>query len=201
MKKLLCALAVLIAVPAAAQERQEEDVRVIVRGGHGGHGGPVMPLPPLPPEPPELGSPSYGIPAHVAEKLGIPQNIVQKVQDLSFDANDKLIGLEADLKRAQLQLDRELRQPSPNEGTVMQLVEKVGGAETAVRKNRVGLMVAIKKAVGPEYWPKLEAELGPLDGMGGRRVRVVRRIELPRGGDAPAPVAPPPPPPAPERKR
>jgi hypothetical protein len=199
MKKLLCALAVLIAVPVAAQEREEEDVRVIVRGGHGGHGGheALPPLPPPPPEPP-MGAPTYGIPPHVAEKLGLPQNIVQKVQDLSFDANDKLIGLEADLKRAQLQLDRELRQPNPNESTVMQLVEKVGGAETAVRKNRVGLMVAIKKAVGPEYWPKLEAELGPLGGMGGpRRFRIERRIEGPgpRGPDAP------PPPPAPERKR
>jgi hypothetical protein len=199
MKKLLCALAVLMAVPAAAQERQEEDVRVIVRG-HGGHGGPeaLPPLPPLPPEPP-MGGPSYGIPPHVAEKLGIPQTTVQKVQDLSFDANDKLIGLEADLKRAQLQLDRELRQPNPNESTVMQLVEKVGAAETAVRKNRVGLMVAIKKAVGPELWPKLEAELGPMGGMGPRRVRIERRLELPEGHNAP-PAAPPPPPP-PERKR
>ena len=192
MKKLLCALAVLIALPVAAQEHEEEDVRVIVRGGHGGHG---PPLPPPPPPEPPMAAPAYGIPPHVVEKLGLPQELVQKVQDLSFDANDKLINLEADLKRAQLQLERELRQPNPNESTVMQLVEKVGGAETAVRKNRVGLMVAIKKAVGPEHWQKLEAELGPLGGMGPRRVRIERRIELPRGPDAP------PPPATPERKR
>jgi hypothetical protein len=116
----------------------------------------------------------------VAAKIGLPQNLVQKVQDLTFEANDSLIGLEAELKRAQLNLERELRQASPNEGTVKELVEKVGRAETAVRQNRVGLMVAIKKALGPDYWQKLEAEL-PM-GMGGafpRHFRIERRLMAP----------------------
>src|SRR5690349_12580622 len=113
MKKLMCALVILTAVPALAQERQEEDVRVFV---HGGHGPGTPPLPPLPPEPP-MAPPSFGIPPEVAAKIGLPQNLVQKVQDLSFEANEALIGLEADLKRAQLVLEKELRQPAPNEAT------------------------------------------------------------------------------------
>lgn len=187
MKKLLCALVVLTAVPAVAQE-EKEDVRIRVYGPPGR--APLPPLPPLPPEAP-MGPPSFGIPPDVAAKIGLPQNLVQKVQDLSFEANEALIGLEADLKRAQLALEKELRQPSPNEGSVKDLVEKVGRAETAVRQNRVGLMVAIKKALGPDYWQKLEAEMGSLS-MGGipRRVRIERRIEDPRG--APGTPAPPP---------
>jgi hypothetical protein len=176
MKKLFCALMVLTAVPALAQE-QEEEVRVLVRGRD-----PMPPLPPLPPSPPHvsLAPPSYGIPPHLVEKLGLPENLVRKVQDMTFEANEALIGLEADLKRAQLALERELRQPSPNEASVMQLAEKVGQAETAVRKNRLGLMVSIKKLLGPETWRKLEAELGPIGGMGfPHRVRIQRRIELP----------------------
>ncbi len=181
MKKLLCALVVLTAVPAFAQDKQE-DVRIRMHGP----GAPMPPMPPLPPEPP-MAPPSFGIPADVAAKIGLPQNLVQKVQDLSFEANDALIGLEADLKRAQLVLEKELRQPAPNEGTVKDLVEKVGRAETAVRQNRVGLMLAIKKTLGPDYWQKLEAEMGPL-GMGGmqRRILIRRRLDGPRG----APAAP-----------
>jgi heavy-metal resistance protein len=173
MKKLMCALVVLAAVPALAQDKQEEDV-VILRGSS-----PMPPLPPLPPEPP-LAPPSFGIPPQVAAKIGLPQNLVQKVQDLTFEANEALIGLEADLKRAQLALEKELRQPSPNEGTVKDLVEKTGRAETAVRQNRVGLMVAIKKALGPDYWAKLEAELGPMPmGAGPQRIRIERRLVAP----------------------
>lgn len=192
MKKLLCALVVLTAVPALAQEKAEDEGARVFRFGPGSPPmAPRAPLPPIPPMPPDamLAPPSYGIPADVAAKIGLPQNLVQKVQDLSFEANDALIGLEADLKRAQLALEKELRQTSPNEGTVKELVEKVGRAETAVRQNRVGVMVAIKKALGPDYWQKLEAEM-PM-GMGGfpRRLHLVRRAEDARG----APPAPPPP--------
>jgi hypothetical protein len=190
MKKLLCALVVLTAVPAFAQDR-EEDVRIRMHGPGSAPMPPRPPLPPLPPEPP-MAPPSFGIPADVAAKIGLPQNLVQKVQDLSFDANEALIGLEADLKRAQLVLEKELRQPAPNEGTVKDLVEKVGRAETAVRQNRVGLMLAIKKTLGPDYWQKLEAEMGPM-GMGGMHRRFhLRRLEDLRGAPG-APGAPPPP--------
>ncbi|HLM42329.1 MAG TPA: periplasmic heavy metal sensor [Myxococcaceae bacterium] len=182
MKKLLCALVVLSAVPAFAQDKQEDVI--ILRGGPG-HA-PMPPLPPMPPEPP-MASPSFGIPPQVAAKIGLPQNLIQKVQDLTFSANEALIGLEADLKRAQLVLEKELRQPSPNEGTVKDQVEKVGRAETAVRQNRVGLMLAIKKALGPEYWTKLEAEMGPMHmGVGGpRHIRIERRMMAPPGHPAP----------------
>jgi hypothetical protein len=191
MKKLLCALVVLTAVPSLAQDK-EEDVRVRMHGPGAAPMPPRPPMPPMPPMPPEppMGPPSFGIPPEVAAKIGLPQNLVQKVQDLSFEANEALIGLEADLKRAQLALEKELRQPAPNEGGVKDLVEKVGRAETAVRQNRVGLMVAIKKALGPDYWQKLEAEMGSLS-MGGmpRRIHIQRRIEDLRGAPG-APAAP-----------
>jgi hypothetical protein len=180
MKKLVCALVVLSAVPAFAQDK-EEDV-LILRGGPG-----RAPLPPMPPEPP-LASPSFGIPPQVAAKIGLPQELVQKVQELTFSANEAVIGLEAELKRAQLVLEKELRQPSPNEGTVKDLVEKVGRAETAVRQNRVGLMLAIKKALGPDSWAKLEAEMGPMHmGTGPRHIRIERRMMAPPGHPAPGP--------------
>ncbi len=98
-----------------------------------------------------------GIPPHVAAKLGIAPELVKKVQDLAFDANDKVIGLEAELRRAQLALEREMRAEAPDEARAEKLVEAVGRAETAVRKNRIGLMVRVRKALGNELWQKLEA--------------------------------------------
>jgi Heavy-metal resistance len=186
MKKLLCALVVLTAVPALAEDKEEKDVRVFVHPGHGTS----VSLPRLAHGP--LAPPSAGIPAELVEKLGLPKNVVQKVQDMTFEANDALIMLEAELKRAQLQLERELRQPSPNEGTVKDLVEKVGRAETAVRQNRVGLMVAIKKVLGPDNWQKLEAEMGPMSSMSTfpRGVRIERFASPPVPPVPPAPLAP-----------
>lgn len=175
---LLLALAgALFAIPAGAQQMD-----VVFEANDDG---PVTAMPPLPPPPPHVAAggmmggsmmvalppPAYGIPARVAEKLGLSKELVQKIQDLTFEANGQLINLEADLKRAQLELDRLLRSASPNENAVMQQVDAVGRAEAAVRKNRIGLMLQIKRMLGPDNWQKLEAEMGE----GRREIRIMRQ--------------------------
>jgi len=166
---------VLFALPAMAQER---DV-VFEWTAEPGSAAipPVPPVPPIPPMPPggpmmmALPPPAYGIPPHVVEKLGLSKDLVQRVQELTFEANDQLITLEADLKRAQLALDKLLRAPNPSDSAVMQQLEVVGRAEMAMRKNRVGLMLQIKKLLGPDTWQKVEAELGEFR----REIRFMRR--------------------------
>jgi uncharacterized membrane protein len=151
---------------------------------------PVPPVPALPPMgmfgPPGMsfGGPP-GIPPQAAAKAGISQETQKKVRDLSFEANEQLISLEAELKRAQLDLEKTLSQTQVDESAVMNKLEVVSRAELAVRKNRMGLLVRIRKTVGADAWEKLQAEMpGPmLGGMGGRReVRVIRTI-TPEGGE------------------
>jgi Spy/CpxP family protein refolding chaperone len=166
---------VLFAIPAGAQQ-----LDVVFEG----NGDPSAPMPPLPPPPhPGPGAmiggammvalppPAYGIPPRVVEKLGLSKELVQKIQDLTFEANGQLINLEADVKRAQLELDRLLHSGNPSENAVMQQVEAVGRAETAVRKNRIGLMLQIKRMLGPDNWQKLEAEMSEVR----REVRILRQ--------------------------
>ena len=50
---------------------------------------------------------------------------------------------------------------------VMQKLELISKAELAVRKNRVGLMLKVRKLIGPEAWEKLQAEM---PGPGGGRM-------------------------------
>lgn len=152
---------------------------------------PVAPAPPaapaMPPLPP-MNGPMFGlqvgIPPAVAQRAGIPADTVKKVRDLSFEANEALIPLEADLKRAQLDLEKTLAQNQVDETQVGNKLEVVSRAELAVRKNRMGLMVRIRKLVGPDAWEKVQAEMaGPdrvmlmgMPGPGGmrREVRVIR---------------------------
>ncbi len=150
---------------------------------------PMAPMPPMPPMPPGpgmgVGFGPPGIPPHVAQKVGISADTQKKVRDLSFEANDALINLEADLKRAQLELEKTLAQPQVDEAAVMNKLELVSRAELAVRKNRMGLMVRIRKTVGPEAWEKLQAEMPGPDrmmmgppGAGMRReIRIIRNGE------------------------
>jgi Spy/CpxP family protein refolding chaperone len=162
----------LLAAPTLAGAQPDDEDVVVRTPGPVGHrmlvleGGPgAMPLGPLP-------AAANGIPPHLVEKLGVPRDVAQKIKDLSFESNEALIPLEADLKRAQLRLERLLSAPSPDERAILTQSEEVGRAETAVRRNRLSLMVQIKKLLGPDLWQKLEAELGSM--------RIEKRIELRR---------------------
>jgi len=148
---------------------------------------PSAPLPPMPPMGGGMMHSPPGIPPQVAQRLGIPADTVKKVRDMSLDANEQLIGLEADLKRAQLDLERALLETSPDEAKVLGKLDVIAKAELAVRKNRMGLMLKIRKLLGPDTWAKLEAEL-PMGGgehlmmMHGageqrREVRIIRSGE------------------------
>ncbi|MFL5348002.1 MAG: periplasmic heavy metal sensor [Hyalangium sp.] len=151
---------VLCAIPAAAQSQDGEGA--VDWGGASAR--PPPPMPPPPPGPHMMGPPmfAHGIPPQVVDKLGLSKDVVQRIQELTFEADGQLITLEADLKRAHLELDKLLHSSNPNENAVMQQVEAVGRAETAVHKNRVGLMLQIQRILGPDAWQKLQAEMGDM---------------------------------------
>ena len=164
MKSILLALALVSSI-AAAQ--------------------PAPPMPPMPPPPPGFFHGPPGIPPAVAAKLGISSETVKKIQQLGFDANEALINLESDLKRAQLELDRALAQKDPDELTTLARLDAISRTELLVRKNRMSLMLKIRKLLGPEMWDRVQAELpmigelGP--GGGHREVRIIRK----RDGNGP----------------
>ena len=105
---------------------------------------------------------AHGIPAEIAHRLGIAKDVERQVEDAAFDANRTLIDLEATHKKAQLDLDKELRAASPDEGKVMQFITAASQAELAVRKNRLGLLLKVRKLLGPEMWERVQLEMSTL---------------------------------------
>jgi Spy/CpxP family protein refolding chaperone len=100
-----------------------------------------------------------GIPPRIAARIGVPQEVQTKIQQMAFQSNEQLIGLEADLKRAQLEMEKLLASQKPDQSAVLAQVDRVSRAEAEVRKNRIGLMLRIREALGPELWQKLQAEM------------------------------------------
>ncbi len=64
------------------------------------------------------------------------------------------------LEEGAVDLERTLTTPAPDEATVLAKLEVVSKAEWQVRKNRVSLLLKIRKLVGPDAWEKLQAEMG-----------------------------------------
>jgi len=164
---------------------------------------PQPPQPPRPPPPPGRGLPpgmgmgrgpgmgmgpmmlhgQPGIPPQLAAKLGISQDTLKKVRDLTFDANEQLITLQAEVQKKQLALHRALSEDRVDEKVAMARLDEVSRAELAVKKNRLSLMLRIRALLGPDTWQKLQAEMPPFGpeamGWGGgqhvqKRVRIIR---------------------------
>lgn len=84
--------------------------------------------------------------------------------EMDFDALVRaeqlpLLRLASRLTWAQQALERLLRAEKPPENVVLTQVERVGAAETAIRNNRVALMLRIREVLGPQTWSKLQLEL------------------------------------------
>lgn len=159
MKPALAAAALTLALassPALAQQPPQRGQPMPVH-----RGGPGMPGP---------GRFAAGIPPHVAVRVGISEDLQKRIRQMSFEANEQLINLEADLKRAKLELQKQLTADKPNQGAVMAQVDRVARAEAEVRKNRLGLLLRVREALGPELWKKLEAEM-PMERMKMRKLR------------------------------
>lgn len=185
MKRFILSLVMVFGVAAFAQKPPQAPVPPVPPV-------PAVPaVPALPPLPAMAGFPvPAGIPPALAQKVGISSEAQKKVRDLSFEANEQLISLESDLKRAQLDLEKTLAATQVDESTVMNKLEVVGRAELAVRKNRMGLLVRIRKAIGPEAWERLQGEMtGPggavfmLNNGPGTVRREVRIIRDGNGGE------------------
>jgi hypothetical protein len=150
MKRIVAALIAALLLPASALAQGKRVEQVQFRGpGMMGRG---------------MGG---GIPPHLAARVGIPEDVQKKVQQLSFQANEQLINLESDLKRAQLELEKALSADKVDGTATLALVDRVTRAEGEVRKNRIGLMLKIRDALGPDLWKKLRAEM-----PAGRRMKI-----------------------------
>lgn len=154
MNRMIASMAVLLlfAPVAASAQPMEGPQRKGPGSGEGHHFGLDA-----------LMAPGSGIPAQVAEKLGISDEKLKKIRDAAFAANDELITLEASARRAQLQFDRLLAEPAPDEKKALEKLDEVGAAEQAVRRNRVRLLLRVRTVLGPELWQKVQQLPPPFD--------------------------------------
>lgn len=156
MSRTLARFAILCALLAPASAARAEPPPPPRDGPGHGHG-------PGPVGLDALTAPGGGIPPRVAERLGIGPEKLKQIRDAAFAANDELITLEAGARRAQLQLDRLLAEPTVDEKRALELVEQAGAAELAVRKNRVKLLLRVRALLGPQLWEKVQHAAPPFE--------------------------------------
>jgi Spy/CpxP family protein refolding chaperone len=118
----------------------------------------LPPMPPMPPMPP--GFPPHRDMKKVLRDVGLSADQVKRVEALHFEAEQQRIDIAHDLEKARLSLHQLLAGDAPEESAVFAQIEKIGALDIRVKKNRMGLLLKIRKLMTPAQWEKFHAESG-----------------------------------------
>jgi periplasmic protein CpxP/Spy len=139
----------------------------------------------------------------IATALKITPDQQKAMDDILFQHREKLIDLQADLKKAELEMDPLMNADEPNQGAIEAQIDKVVAARGALEKANANFLLDIRMKLSPDQWKQIKnfrAEGGMRQmhrdwGPGGPGARMrMRGPDGQPGGPAPqnAPAPPPP---------
>ena len=135
----------------------------------------------------------------IAAALKITPDQQKEMDDILFQHREKLIDLQAGLKRAELEMEPLMNADEPNRTSIESQIDKVVAARGALERANADFLLDIRMKLTPDQWKEIKnfraeggmrgmhREWGP--GGPGARMRM-RGPNAPSGG--PAPQTPPP---------
>jgi len=140
---------------------------------------------------PEPGEPPPVLKKRILRELGLNSDQIKKIEDLTYQADREKLDIKHDIHKAHLDLQHLMSADQPNEAAVFSTLDKIGALELKLKKNRVGLMLKIRKLLNREQWEKLEMFQAQRRANRRQRRRHRRgRLEAPLAPEAPAAPAP-----------
>jgi Spy/CpxP family protein refolding chaperone len=91
----------------------------------------------------------------VADRLKLSPELRTKVQDAVYKSSGAALEIKARIDRAELDLKHLMGQASFEDKAVLKAVDALNGAEAELRKNRVQLMLDVRKLLTPDQWKEL----------------------------------------------
>lgn len=130
----------------------------------------------------------------LAQKLGLTDQQISKMEKIFQDSRLKLIDLHASLEKQEAILEPMIEADHPDEDRVLSQIDQVAQARAELEKANARMLLGIRNVLTPEQWKRLQAERATRgmrsrdDGPYPRRMRLHQPPGTPA---APAPPAAP----------
>jgi Spy/CpxP family protein refolding chaperone len=121
----------------------------------------------------------------IMRDAGLSGAQIKQVESLHFEAERERVDIHHELAKARLELQRLLSADAPDDSAVFAQVDKIGALDTRLKKNRIGLLLKVRRLMTPEQWEKMQM------------ARAAFRMRRGHPHAVPVPPMPPPPPPPP----
>lgn len=109
--------------------------------------------PKTPPVPPTPSAASFH---QLAEKVGLTSEQERSIQDLVYKSNLAKVDIKARRERAELMLRQLVSQSNLDEKAIRTALDELNAAEADMRRNRIELVLAIRKLINAEQWATLQ---------------------------------------------
>ncbi|HOX44130.1 MAG TPA: periplasmic heavy metal sensor [Myxococcota bacterium] len=106
---------------------------------------------------PGKGGPPPAVMKKIMKDVGLSDGQIKQIEELHFKAEREKLEIRYELEKARLELQQLMIAAQPEQGAVFSQLDKIGAVQTRLKKNRVGLMLQIRKLMTPEQWQKMEA--------------------------------------------
>ncbi len=93
--------------------------------------------------------------AEISAELGLSADQQTKIKDLFYVSRKEAIDLRATAERAELDLRHAMGSDSPDEKAVMKALDAALAAEASLKRNKVKLILDVRKVVTVEQWRQL----------------------------------------------
>ncbi len=94
----------------------------------------------------------------LAQKLGLSDDQISKMDQIFQDHRLKLIDLHATLEKQEVLLEPMINADHPDENRVLSQIDQVAQARAELEKANARMLLGIRNVLTPEQWKKLQAE-------------------------------------------
>ena len=94
--------------------------------------------------------PLHDLVAENREELGLSTDEERAIRQIADEARDELDGHHAEIQERREVLSALLEQPAPDRATVDRAIEELGGAETALRRGEIRVLLDIRARLSAE---------------------------------------------------
>lgn len=93
----------------------------------------------------------------LVKELNLSPEQKESLKKVRFESREKMIDIEAQLKKGRLLFDQEMENEEVNQDKVMELIEEMGRAQTEMKKISVTQLIEAKKILSPEQREKAKS--------------------------------------------
>jgi Spy/CpxP family protein refolding chaperone len=126
----------------------------------------------------------------VLKDAGLSDQQIRRVMAIKDETDRKMLDIRHEVQKARLDLRGLMRADTPDEAAIYNQVDQIGALEVKLHKNRIGMMLSVRKEVTPEQWEKLSALFARHRMKRGERMRGKRGRRMQRGQMGPGFGAP-----------